>query len=212
MQRVHDLDSKISLWIHQAGARIPRFVLRVLEFSGDGVFWIVAIAALAFAAPSSPQLQLLVPDLMLGFVLDVLLVASIKTIVRRPRPIYNKGMYVISSVDHWSFPSGHSSRALFMATFFWLKAASSISSSSSLPPSPPRASLLEFVVTVEFLALSWAVATAISRVLLGRHYVMDVFVGSSLGVLEAAVVDKFSHATLHQALRKKLSATTIAWR
>ncbi|EFJ06246.1 hypothetical protein SELMODRAFT_135728 [Selaginella moellendorffii] len=187
MQRVHDLDSKISLWIHQAGARIPRFVLRLLEFSGDGVFWIVAIAALACAAPSSPQLQLLVPDLMLGFVLDVLLVASIKTIVRRPRPIYNKGMYVISSVDHWSFPSGHSSRALFMA-------------------------LLEFVVTVEFLALSWAVATAISRVLLGRHYVMDVFVGSILGVLEAAVVDKFSHATLHQALREKLSATTIAWR
>jgi len=38
---------------------------------------------------------------------------------------------------------------------------------------------------------SWAAATSISRVLLGRHFVCDVIAGACLGVLEALIVFHF---------------------
>lgn len=41
-----------------------------------------------------------------------------------------------------------------------------------------------FVVIVA----AWAATTSISRVLLGRHFVMDVIAGMCLGVFEALVV------------------------
>ena len=34
---------------------------------------------------------------------------------------------------------------------------------------------------------AWAVITVVSRVALGRHYVIDVFFGACFGVLEAMV-------------------------
>jgi membrane-associated phospholipid phosphatase len=71
-------------------------------------------------------------------------------------------MYVAVAVDHWSFPSGHSSRAFLIAAF--------LAGGSGLPR--------------EALYL-WAAATSASRVLLGRHYVLDVVAGAWLGVLEA---------------------------
>jgi membrane-associated phospholipid phosphatase len=71
-------------------------------------------------------------------------------------------MYVAVAADHWSFPSGHSSRAFLVASFL---AGGGFH---------PREAL--------FL---WATATSASRVLLGRHYVLDVVAGACLGVFEA---------------------------
>jgi presqualene diphosphate phosphatase len=72
-------------------------------------------------------------------------------------------MYVAVAADHWSFPSSHSSRVFLVATF--LTGAGGL---------PHREAL--------FL---WAAATSASRVLLGRHYVLDVVAGACLGVFEA---------------------------
>lgn len=44
---------------------------------------------------------------------------------------------------------------------------------------------------VVLVACSWAAATSISRVLLGRHFVCDVIAGALLGVLEALLVFRF---------------------
>ena len=56
--------------------------------------------------------------LVAGLVLDLAFVGLAKLIFRRPRPAYNAAdMYVAVAVDHWSFPSGHSSRAFLVAAF-----------------------------------------------------------------------------------------------
>ncbi len=79
---------------------------RRLRCSGAG-----AIAA--WALPSlGPAMRMCAANLLLGFVLDLIMVGTIKGLVRRGRPVYNKeGDFVlVVSVDKFSFPSGHSSR------------------------------------------------------------------------------------------------------
>lgn len=99
-----------------------------------------------------------------------MIIGLIKHIVRRPRPLYNKNMSVVFVVDHWAFPSGHSSRVCLIAGLVCL-------------------SDLGFGFEVmRFGVCVWACCTSVSRVLLGRHYVFDVVVGACLGVLEAVVV------------------------
>ncbi|KAG0458870.1 hypothetical protein HPP92_021998 [Vanilla planifolia] len=116
LHRLIDLDMALSLWIHAACLPIPRTLLKALEISGDGRFWIpIPISLLPFSSGSPILLGLL-----LGFTVDLLFVGLIKYLVRRPRPVYNKGMHLIVAVDCWSFPSGHSSRVFFIASFLFL--------------------------------------------------------------------------------------------
>ncbi|KAJ4912899.1 putative lipid phosphate phosphatase beta [Raphanus sativus] len=100
------------------------------------------------------------------------------------------------SADHYSFPSGHASRVFFVAAsvhFF--------TRSSSQMASPRSETFLdgwvrdggEGVVKGEVLVgvWIWATVTAVSRILLGRHYVLDVAAGACLGVLEALFALRF---------------------
>lgn len=84
-------------------------------------------------------------------------------------------MSLVFVVDHWSFPSGHSSRVCFIAGLLCL-------SDVKIDGLVNDYEMLKFGVCV------WAGVTSVSRVLLGRHYVFDVIVGACLGVLEAVVV------------------------
>ena len=70
--------------------------------------------------------------------------------------------------DVYSFPSGHVSRAVFISLFF-----------SHLYPA---AGILSFLLYV------WASLVAISRVLLKRHYLLDVAGGAVLGFIEAGLI------------------------
>ncbi|EES07505.1 hypothetical protein BDA96_04G312600 [Sorghum bicolor] len=158
---VRGLDAAVSLRLHALFGPVPRLLLKALEVAGDGRIWLpVPISLLLLSAsPANPILA----GLVAGLVLDLILVGLVKVVVRRPRPDYNaKDMYVAVAADHWSFPSGHSSRAFLVASFL---AAAGFR---------PREAL--------FL---WATATSASRVLLGRHYVLDVVAGACLGVFEA---------------------------
>ncbi|MCO5550391.1 hypothetical protein L7F22_003875 [Adiantum nelumboides] len=115
--------------------------------------------------------------------LDLLFIGSLKALFRRPRPVYNKGMYLVVSLDHYSFPSGHASRA-FVILIFVLKYASDWKDTVSQMVGVDELGLIGHYF-VPFLFASWAVATASSRIFLGRHFLLDVVVGSLLGILEA---------------------------
>ncbi|KAK1618673.1 hypothetical protein QYE76_024190 [Lolium multiflorum] len=162
---VADLDAAVSLRLHALFLPVPRLLLKALEVAGDGRIWLpVPISLLLISTTNSPStVSPLLVGLVAGLVLDIAFVGLAKLIFRRPRPAYNAAdMYVAVAVDHWSFPSGHSSRAFLVAAF--------LAAGSGLPR--------------EALYL-WAAATSASRVLLGRHYVLDVVAGAWLGVLEA---------------------------
>ena len=71
-------------------------------------------------------------------------------------------------VDKFSFPSGHATRATMLALLFTL-----------LSPLP-------LLLWIPFLA--WAAAVAVSRVLLGRHHILDVVAGVIIGAIEAVIL------------------------
>lgn len=177
-QRLIVFDAALSLLIHDlCRPLIPRSLLKTLEISGDGRLWFpVSISLLPFSSPLYFPLLL---SLLLGLIADIILVGSIKVIVRRPRPIYNKDMTLVVSVDHWSFPSGHSSRVFFIACFLYLYSCSDYIGFGDHKG---------FVIAGVF---SWAAATSISRVLMGRHFVFDVVAGASLGLTVAIFVHRF---------------------
>ena len=74
----------------------------------------------------------------------------------------------VKMVDKFSFPSGHATRATMLALLFTL-----------LSPLP-------FLLWIPFLA--WAGAVAVSRVLLGRHHILDVVAGVVIGAVEAVIL------------------------
>jgi len=102
-------------------------------------------------------------------VFDVLVIGPTKAVVRRQRPAENMDDMMTVSVDKYSFPSGHASRAFMTATFL----------------------LTQFHMSVlwKCTLLLWAVSVAFSRILLGRHHVSDVIAGSFLGCVEYSVVN-----------------------
>ncbi|KAL2962301.1 hypothetical protein AAZX31_17G134500 [Glycine max] len=189
LRRIHNLDHTISLYIHNLTRPIaPRPLLRFLELLADFRFFFPVSLALYLAAPSSSTLR----SHLLCSLLDLLFVALLKFLVRRSRPSYaNHSQYnAVVSVDNFSFPSGHSSRVCFVASVFSLSRNSLLADLSR-----PRVAILvrrwfarDDALAVDLLlaaAWAWAVITVISRVALGRHYVIDVFFGACFGVLEA---------------------------
>ncbi|XP_062222536.1 probable lipid phosphate phosphatase beta [Phragmites australis] len=163
---VGGLDAAVSLRLHALFLPVPRLLLKAFDVAGDGRIWLpIPISLLLLSATpanSSGAVSPLLVGLVVGLVIDLILVGLVKVVVRRPRPAYNdKDMYVAVAADHWSFPSGHSSRAFLVAAF-----------------------LAGGGLHREALFL-WAAATSASRVLLGRHYVLDVVTGACLGVFEA---------------------------
>lgn len=94
---------------------------------------------------------------------------------RRRRPGYNRGkMFITVGPDKFSFPSGHATRAVALALFFGIE-------------HPP----LHSVVALPAFA-AWAAAVCLSRVLLGRHHVLDVSGGIAIGVLEYAIASSLA--------------------
>lgn len=98
-----------------------------------------------------------------ALMLDLVVVCVFKAAIRRSRPRHNVMDMMAVSVDKFSFPSGHTTRAAFMALF-----------------------MVNHVLTCPvYIALTyvWAVSVSVSRVLLGRHHVLDVLCGFIIGVL-----------------------------
>lgn len=104
-----------------------------------------------------------------GLLLDIVAVAVIKAIVRRRRPMQNESdMFLAVGPDKYSFPSGHASRAAYVAHFF--------------------TSFFSTPLLLRFLLFLWSASVCVSRILLRRHHVLDVLVGVFLGIIESLFV------------------------
>ncbi|WP_083228422.1 bifunctional NUDIX hydrolase/phosphatase PAP2 family protein [Veronia pacifica] len=99
-------------------------------------------------------------------VITILSVYGLKLFFGVPRPLYLFPDLGLSAANGFSFPSGHTTNAFAI----WLTVSSWFSTTRSY-----RWILL--------LALSAAALTALSRVYLGVHYVMDIIAGAGLGTL-----------------------------
>lgn len=135
-----------------------------LEWSCNGIIWLsISVLLIIF----NPEQSSMVPKLLIGLIVDILYCAIIKALARRRRPTYayQRDQMIVASVDKHSFPSGHCSRATYVALF------ASLYYHRSAP-------LISFITSV------WAISVCISRVLLGRHHILDCLAGSALGWFE----------------------------
>lgn len=149
--------------------RSLRLHYKVLEISCHGIPWLSGWLAFIWLIDNRSLYQMQV-NFFIGLLVDILLVCVLKAFTRRRRPSGNKSdMFATVGPDKYSFPSGHTSRACFIAVFFIF-----------LYP-------LHFIFYMPLMA--WSASVCLSRLLLRRHHLLDVTGGVLLGVFEAVLLN-----------------------
>ena len=154
----------LSRWLSQPKRSWTKFACLLLELSGHGVLWFV-ICGLLFLLhlyTGDPAILHIGWNMVVLLVMDIVAVAPLKLYFKRPRPPTNSGSIPlsVSSVDNYAFPSGHASRAVALAVFF--------THTHLLPP---------------LVWEGWAMLVCLSRVVGGRHHLLDVLVGAVAGLV-----------------------------
>ncbi|KAK2863916.1 hypothetical protein Q7C36_003070 [Tachysurus vachellii] len=159
-----------------------RPIMKLVEISGHGIPWIIGAAYCMYKSDSAAGQEVML-NLLMALVLDLVLVTIVKALVRRRRPAHNRmDMFATFSVDRYSFPSGHATRAAMCARFLLAH--------------------LVLAAPLRVLVMLWAVFVGLSRVLLGRHNVTDVAFGFFMGYCQYNLVEVLwlSPATLYSMM------------
>ncbi|XP_023284968.1 phospholipid phosphatase 6 [Seriola lalandi dorsalis] len=146
-----------------------RPLMKLIEISGHGIPWLAGTAYCMYKSDSAAGQEVML-NLLMGLLLDLVLVAIVKAVVRRRRPAHNRmDMFATFSVDRYSFPSGHATRAAMCGRFLLAH--------------------LVLAAPLRVLVLLWAGLVGLSRVLLGRHNVTDVMFGFWMGYWQYNLVE-----------------------
>ncbi|KAG1964664.1 phospholipid phosphatase 6 [Pimephales promelas] len=146
-----------------------RPLMKLIEISGHGIAWLAGAAYCLYKSDSVAGQEVML-NLLMALVLDLVLVGVVKAVVRRRRPAHNRmDMFATFSVDRYSFPSGHATRASMCARFLLAH--------------------LVLAAPLRVLVLLWATLVGFSRVLLGRHNVTDVVFGFFMGYWQYNLVE-----------------------
>jgi undecaprenyl-diphosphatase len=156
--RIATLDHALMLVsgrLRQGELPIFGWLLRVISHAGDGYLW-VALLCIALATRRIKAAEVGVLAAVLGIGASLFL----KHTCRRARPLGGTNWGRVVGPDKYSFPSGHTTTAFALATItttYWPGIAPAL----------------------------WACAgcIALSRALLGFHYLSDVIAGVALGLL-----------------------------
>jgi len=160
---IEEGDQRLMRRIHRW--RAPRYIrvwMILATRMGDGWIWyLLGVVLLLFGGP---QRYAAVGSATAAAVTGILLFSVIKRASRRQRPceIERHCWSRILPPDQFSFPSGHSIVA-FAVTI----------------------SVAHFYPSLGGALLFMAVSVAVSRIILGMHYLSDVLVGSTIGVILA---------------------------
>ena len=158
-EEIQKVDEKLSYQLFKSVPKTKELksLLKGLEFSCNGIIWLSGTFILLYVFPTS----ILMKRLLVGLIMDIVYVALTKAYARRVRPKYapQDDQFGVISVDKHSFPSGHATRAVYVAFF------------ASVTTHP----IISFIVWI------WCIAVCTSRVLLGRHHIADVVAGVVIG-------------------------------
>ncbi|NRB41571.1 MAG: phosphatase PAP2 family protein [Pseudomonadales bacterium] len=160
---LQNVDELIYRWFNQfqRSLLITR-IFRCISRSGDGYLYIMlGIFAMLLDNPHS---KLFVATSLLAYFIEIPSFIGLKLLFKRSRPYVNiKGSYYsIEAADKFSLPSGHTAAAAVMMTM-----------TACYYP--------DFFI----VALLWTVLIGLSRVILGVHYLSDIFAGALLGISAA---------------------------
>ncbi|XP_072276235.1 polyisoprenoid diphosphate/phosphate phosphohydrolase PLPP6 [Pyxicephalus adspersus] len=148
-----------------------RPLMKLVEITGHGIPWIFGTLYCLYKSDSSAGREVIL-NLLFALLLDIILVGIVKGLVKRRRPTQNRmDMFATFSVDKYSFPSGHATRAAMVSRFMLHH--------------------LVLAVPVRILVMLWAIVVSLSRVMLGRHNVTDVLFGFFMGYMQYSLVEYF---------------------
>jgi undecaprenyl-diphosphatase len=148
---------------HAASIPWLRAFFRAASRLGDGVFWYALMAG--FVVVGGTAALPAVAHMALTGAAGVLLYKWLKSRTSRPRPYQVRAAIRLGAdpLDQFSFPSGHTLHAVSFSILM-------------VAYSPPLA----------WLVIPFALAVAISRLVLGLHYPSDVLAGAAIGAALAA--------------------------
>ncbi|XP_073975977.1 polyisoprenoid diphosphate/phosphate phosphohydrolase PLPP6 isoform X2 [Rhodnius prolixus] len=168
---------------------------KVLEISCHALPWLSLTLASLWILWSEALFQSQI-NFLLGLIIDIIDISLLKAFTRRRRPAGNHSdMFFTVGPDQYSFPSGHVSRAVFVTCFF-----------IRLQPT---------YFILHLLLILWTLAICFSRILLRRHYILDVLGGCILGLAEAsflsctAGVRTMFSRSLHRAVMRLLGRENL---
>lgn len=138
-----------------------------LEISCNGLVWLFTWFAFIYLFNKRNLYEIQI-NVLIGLILDIILIAVLKSICRRRRPAVPNDMFVLGP-DKYSFPSGHASRAsLVVGIFICLY---------------PVSKLLWMPL------IAWCFSVCLSRIIIQRHYILDVFAGIIIGCIETYLLN-----------------------
>ena len=156
LQQIAALDYALSNYcLAHKFTRQVAFFSKGISRTGDGYFYfLIGLLLLCFESEIGPTFF---KTCLIGFALQLPVYVLLKRTFKRNRPI-NLPCFIHPS-DQYSLPSGHSAAAFLMAS-----------------------QLAWFYPICAPFVFTWASCIALSRVLLGVHFVSDVIAGAGLGV------------------------------
>ncbi|MHA1829808.1 MAG: phosphatase PAP2 family protein [Candidatus Heimdallarchaeaceae archaeon] len=132
-------------------------VLGFISLSGNSQPWIVLSTVFFIFNDFLTRIQNL--SQVIVILLSASIVGIVKTIVKRERPNHLMVKEYIAKVDYYSFPSGHSTRAIvfsIMMTYYY--------------------------PVFGWIFILWGLIIAFTRIALDLHYFFDVITGIILGI------------------------------
>jgi undecaprenyl-diphosphatase len=150
-------------WSRSGQHRWLRRPLALVSRLGDGVFWYSLMAVLPLLyGPIGLQASL---HMLATGGVALLLYKSLKGATRRERPCRYASdiMALVTPLDHYSFPSGHTLHAVSFS-----------------------AVAIAYIPQLAWVLVPFTALVAMSRVTLGLHYPSDVLVATLIGLTLAA--------------------------
>ncbi|MCF7495741.1 phosphatase PAP2 family protein [Vibrio sp. L5-1] len=143
-------------------------IAKIISHTGNGPFY-VFIALIASLISNNGEKFVIIG--LASFAIELPIYWLTKNTFRRQRPSDSSSLIHshITPPDKYSLPSGHAAAAFVMSTLIGY-----------------------FHPSLLILSLCWATAIAISRVLLGVHFLTDIVLGAALGVASTNLIIKLN--------------------
>lgn len=148
-----NLSKKIASYLDYDG--YTRKFFQVITLTGTAIVWLIALP-IAFFYLSDFRIQAY--SMFAVTAMMTLIVYLIKLTVKRPRPEFKDDRFLSVSFDVFSFPSGHATRAAYVAIL--------------MPVYTPELALFWYI---------WSFIMIVSRLVLGVHYISDIIAGLIFG-------------------------------